>query len=108
MGNIEARLARLEAAENARAPIIVYEAGDEVTEEEAVGFSARPSGHSPPANWSSDSGGLVRGPCPPRLISIGGRPPVTAPSENQNNPEPLGHADAFRNGRQHQGLPECL
>ena len=73
MGNIEARLARLETAENARAPIIVYEAGDEVTEEEADRFLSEAVGEL------SDGQLVIRsrrftGPCPPRLISIGGRP----------------------------------
>ena len=58
MGNIEARLARLEAADNARAPIIVYEAGDEVTEEEADRFLREAVGPLSPASWSSASGGL--------------------------------------------------
>ena len=88
MGNIGARLDRLEAADNAQAPIIVYEAGDEVTEEEAAAFLREAVG-------ALSAGQLVirlrrfTSPCPPRLISIGGRPVVTASSENQHNPEPL-------------------
>ena len=75
MGNIEARLARLETAENARAPVIIYEAGDEVTEEEADAFLREAVGEL-------SAGQLVirlrrfrfEGHFPPRLISIGGRP----------------------------------
>ena len=73
MGNIEARLARLEAAENARAPVIVFEAGDEVTEEEADRFLR--------AVGALSEGQLVIRlrhfdvPCAPRLISVGGLRP---------------------------------
>ena len=90
MGNIKARLDRLEATDNARAPIIVFEAGDEVTEEEADRFLREAVGEL-------SAGQLVirlrrfrfEGHCPPRLISIGGRPVVTASPENQDNLDPL-------------------
>ena len=76
MGNIEARLDRLEATDNARAPMIVFEACDDVTEEEAAAFLRKAVG-------PLSAGQLVirlrrfrfEGRCPPRLISIGGRPP---------------------------------
>ena len=68
--------------------MIVFEAGDEVTEEEADRFLRETVGAFSPGQL------VIRirrftAPCPPRLLSIGGRRVVTAASENQGNPEPL-------------------
>ena len=65
----------------------MYEAGDEVTEEEAERFLREAVGDSRPASWSSHQ--AVQAPCPPRLLSIGGRRVATAALENQGIPEPL-------------------